>query len=200
MSTTTTTSSASTPLSSGPSRVTSSSRAAGSRPRSSPPSPRTGQLQGGEQMSRRQLDIRAHAPAAPEVVFGLLADGASWPLWSPIESFELERPGDPPPEGPGAVRSSGEAALPAATRSSRWFPVAVWATSRFQPCRSATITPPSTSSQPATGRRSGGGRRSSPGPRHRTAPGAGLGRFLDQCTRGPAAQAADALSTPDATA
>lgn len=55
-------------------------------------------------MRRRQLDIRVHAHAAPQVVFGLLADGASWPRWSPIESFQLERPGDPPPEGPGAVR------------------------------------------------------------------------------------------------
>jgi hypothetical protein len=33
-----------------------------------------------------------------------LADGASWPDWSPFESFELERPGDPPPEGVGAIR------------------------------------------------------------------------------------------------
>jgi Polyketide cyclase / dehydrase and lipid transport len=55
-------------------------------------------------MRRRQLDIRAHAEAAPEAVFGLLADGASWPRWSPIEAFRLERPGDPPPEGPGAIR------------------------------------------------------------------------------------------------
>jgi Polyketide cyclase / dehydrase and lipid transport len=37
-------------------------------------------------------------------VSALLVDGTSWPNWSPIDSFELERPGDPPPEGPGAVR------------------------------------------------------------------------------------------------
>jgi polyketide cyclase/dehydrase/lipid transport protein len=55
-------------------------------------------------MRRRQMDVRAHSRAAPDAVFGLLADGASWPRWSPIEAFELERPGDPPPEGVGAIR------------------------------------------------------------------------------------------------
>jgi hypothetical protein len=37
-------------------------------------------------------------------VFALLADGATWPNWAPIDSFALERAGDPPPEGVGAVR------------------------------------------------------------------------------------------------
>jgi Polyketide cyclase / dehydrase and lipid transport len=57
-----------------------------------------------EKVERIYIDVSAHSQAAPEVVFGLLADGASWPLWSPIESFELERPGNPPPEGVGAIR------------------------------------------------------------------------------------------------
>ena len=55
-------------------------------------------------MKRRTVRVTAESPAAPEVVYGLLADGATWPAWSPIETFELERAGDPPPEGPGAVR------------------------------------------------------------------------------------------------
>lgn len=55
-------------------------------------------------MRRRRIDRHARSQAPPEVVFGLLADGNSWPRWSPIESFRLERPGDPPPEGPGAIR------------------------------------------------------------------------------------------------
>jgi hypothetical protein len=37
-------------------------------------------------------------------VYALLRDGATWPTWSPIESFELERPGAGEPEGIGAVR------------------------------------------------------------------------------------------------
>src|SRR5262249_9949071 len=59
---------------------------------------------GGFAMKRRNIQVIQHTDAPPEVVFGLLADGATWPAWSPIEPFELDRPGDPPPEGPGAIR------------------------------------------------------------------------------------------------
>ncbi|HMF05325.1 MAG TPA: SRPBCC family protein [Acidimicrobiia bacterium] len=55
-------------------------------------------------MRRRHIEVTAHSDAAPDAVFALLADGATWPRWAPIESFELERHGDPPPEGPGAIR------------------------------------------------------------------------------------------------
>jgi polyketide cyclase/dehydrase/lipid transport protein len=53
---------------------------------------------------RIHIDVGARTGASAESVFGLLTDGATWPTWSPIESFELERPGDPPPEGVGAIR------------------------------------------------------------------------------------------------
>jgi uncharacterized protein YndB with AHSA1/START domain len=55
-------------------------------------------------MRRRQIEVRTRSRATPDVVFALLADGASWPHWSPIETFKLEQPGDPPPEGIGAIR------------------------------------------------------------------------------------------------
>jgi hypothetical protein len=55
-------------------------------------------------MKRRTVRATARTDAPPEVVYGLLAEGATWTAWSPIERFELERAGDPPPEGPGAVR------------------------------------------------------------------------------------------------
>jgi hypothetical protein len=55
-------------------------------------------------VKRIEIGVTAHSQAAPEAVFGLIADGASWPTWSPIESFALERPGDPLPEGVGAIR------------------------------------------------------------------------------------------------
>ena len=55
-------------------------------------------------MGRRHIDVTKQSQAAPNAVFGLLADGATWPNWSPIESFELEREGNPPPEGIGAIR------------------------------------------------------------------------------------------------
>ena len=55
-------------------------------------------------MKRRTVRVTAETSAPPDLVYGLLADGSTWPAWSPIETFELERAGDPPPEGPGAVR------------------------------------------------------------------------------------------------
>jgi Polyketide cyclase / dehydrase and lipid transport len=55
-------------------------------------------------MRRRHIEVTTHSEAAPNAVFALLADGNTWPIWSPIESFELEREGNPPPEGPGAIR------------------------------------------------------------------------------------------------
>jgi uncharacterized protein YndB with AHSA1/START domain len=55
-------------------------------------------------MRRRDINVAATTTAAPEVVYGLLADGSTWPAWSAIDSVALEQPGDPPPEGVGAIR------------------------------------------------------------------------------------------------
>ncbi len=55
-------------------------------------------------MHRRHIEVTALTPASAATVYDLLVDGPSWPRWSPIESFELERPGDPAPEGVGAIR------------------------------------------------------------------------------------------------
>ena len=55
-------------------------------------------------MRRQVIDITTTTAAAPGAVYALLADGASWPAWSPIDSFELERAGADEPEGIGAVR------------------------------------------------------------------------------------------------
>jgi hypothetical protein len=53
---------------------------------------------------RQTIDITTTTTGAPGAVYALLADGASWPGWSPIDSFELEREGVDEPEGVGAVR------------------------------------------------------------------------------------------------
>ena len=53
---------------------------------------------------RREIDVTSTTPAGAETVFALLADGSTWPNWAPVDSFELERAGDPPPEGVGAIR------------------------------------------------------------------------------------------------
>ncbi|MGH3812695.1 MAG: SRPBCC family protein [Pseudonocardiaceae bacterium] len=55
-------------------------------------------------MRRQHVDVEVHTPADAATVYALLRDGASWPIWSPIESFELERAGADEPEGIGAIR------------------------------------------------------------------------------------------------
>jgi hypothetical protein len=55
-------------------------------------------------MARQRIEHRATTTADPATVYALLRDGAGWPAWSPIDSFELERPGADEPEGIGAVR------------------------------------------------------------------------------------------------
>jgi uncharacterized protein YndB with AHSA1/START domain len=55
-------------------------------------------------MGRQRIEHHATTTADPATVYALLRDGAGWPSWSPIDSFELERPGVDEPEGVGAVR------------------------------------------------------------------------------------------------
>ena len=55
-------------------------------------------------MRRRRIEVSATSVASPDAVYVLLAEGATWPDWSPIESFRLEQPGDGAPEGVGAIR------------------------------------------------------------------------------------------------
>jgi Polyketide cyclase / dehydrase and lipid transport len=53
---------------------------------------------------RQHIDIQVHTRAKANAVYALLRDGASWPRWTSIDSFELERAGEPEPEGVGAIR------------------------------------------------------------------------------------------------
>lgn len=55
-------------------------------------------------MRRQYIDVRVRTPADAATVYALLRDGASWPGWSPIDAFELEREGEHEPEGVGAIR------------------------------------------------------------------------------------------------
>ncbi|HWO60124.1 MAG TPA: SRPBCC family protein [Umezawaea sp.] len=52
----------------------------------------------------QRVDATARTTARPERVYALVRDGASWPGWSPLDSFELEREGTTEREGVGAVR------------------------------------------------------------------------------------------------
>jgi uncharacterized protein YndB with AHSA1/START domain len=55
-------------------------------------------------MAVQEIAHTATTTAGPEAVFALLVDGATWPTWSPLGSFELLEPGDGTPEGVGALR------------------------------------------------------------------------------------------------
>ena len=55
-------------------------------------------------MGRQRIEHTATTTADPATVYALLREGATWPVWGPLDSFELERPGEQEPEGLGAVR------------------------------------------------------------------------------------------------
>ena len=55
-------------------------------------------------MTQQIIDETVMTEADAASVYALLADGSSWPEWSPLGSFELIEPGEGSPEGLGAVR------------------------------------------------------------------------------------------------
>jgi len=55
-------------------------------------------------MALQVIDKTATTTGDPDSVYELLADGSTWPTWSPIGSFELLAPGDSIPEGLSAIR------------------------------------------------------------------------------------------------
>jgi hypothetical protein len=60
---------------------------------------------GGSEVGKRvTFSVSAWSAAPPGAVYGLLRDGATWPEWSPIGSFRLEREGSEGGESLGAVR------------------------------------------------------------------------------------------------
>ncbi len=55
-------------------------------------------------MALQVIDQTATTGADPASVYALLADGSTWPQWSPIDAFTLLEAGAGSPEGLGAVR------------------------------------------------------------------------------------------------
>ncbi len=55
-------------------------------------------------MAKQIIDETVMTQADAASVYELLADGSTWPQWSPLGSFELIEPGEGSPEGLGAVR------------------------------------------------------------------------------------------------
>jgi hypothetical protein len=56
------------------------------------------------EMGRKRIDVEATTSAAPSAVYALLRDGSTWPDWSPIGSFTLDKEGEAEREGLGAIR------------------------------------------------------------------------------------------------
>jgi hypothetical protein len=50
----------------------------------------------------QQIDVTATAPADSDAVWQLLGDSSTWPSWTPIDAYELERPGGT--DGLGEIR------------------------------------------------------------------------------------------------
>lgn len=51
----------------------------------------------------QEIDIRQLIKADPSALWRLIEDSSSWPSWTPIESFELEREGSA--DGIGEIRN-----------------------------------------------------------------------------------------------
>jgi uncharacterized protein YndB with AHSA1/START domain len=51
-----------------------------------------------------RFTVEARSAASPAAVYALLADGASWPGWTPFDGFKLEREGRAGGESTGAIR------------------------------------------------------------------------------------------------
>jgi len=51
-----------------------------------------------------RFTVEARSAASPAAVYALLADGASWPGWTPFDGFALEREGTTGGESAGAIR------------------------------------------------------------------------------------------------
>jgi uncharacterized protein YndB with AHSA1/START domain len=56
----------------------------------------------GATMAVQEIDVRGTTPAPPGAVWRLLGDSSTWPSWTPIEGYELERPGGD--DGLGEIR------------------------------------------------------------------------------------------------
>jgi hypothetical protein len=51
----------------------------------------------------QHIDVRVRSAADPAAAFAVVRDRSSWPRFTKIKSFELERPGEGDPNGQGSI-------------------------------------------------------------------------------------------------
>ena len=73
-------------------------------------------------MSRNVVEATRRCSAPRNVVFQVLADARSYRQWSDWQTSELEREGDPPPDGIGAIRRSTRGPIKIREQVELWDP------------------------------------------------------------------------------
>ena len=73
-------------------------------------------------MPRNSAEATVRAAAPRQVVWDVLADVRSWSEWGDWHTTELEREGDPPPDGVGAIRLTARRPLRVREEVEIWEP------------------------------------------------------------------------------
>lgn len=73
------------------------------------------------------VELRAHSSAPIETVWRVLVDNRNWSRWTFVPRSELEREGDPPPDGVGAIRKFGAPGFWSREEVVAWEPPTRWA-------------------------------------------------------------------------
>jgi hypothetical protein len=71
---------------------------------------------------RNVVEATVRSAAPRDVVWAVLADGRSWHEWGAWQTTELEREGDPPPDGVGAIRRNVRRPLTVREQVELWDP------------------------------------------------------------------------------
>ena len=73
-------------------------------------------------MPRNVVEATVRSAAPRDVVWAVIADGRSWHEWGRWQKTELEREGDPPPDGVGAIRRNVRRPVVVREEVERWEP------------------------------------------------------------------------------
>jgi hypothetical protein len=73
-------------------------------------------------VARNVVEATVRAAAPRQAVWDVLVDARSWPEWADWQRTELEREGDPPPDGIGAIRRSVRRPLTIREQVELWEP------------------------------------------------------------------------------